>query len=251
MKHKWFMLAIAASLIVLGLWVLPSRAAQTSVLWYDVREQNIAVSGTRDIIPDRYRMLRLNELALRQLLATAPLEGTPAAHSTAPIIELPLPDGSFGRFRFVESPIMEPELAAKFPEIKTYAGQGLDDETATVRFDVTPAGFHAQILSAHGVVYIDPYSRGTTAYYLSYNKNDFTPIVPKGFTEVTSLPEDRAMAAEIARLIALNPNAAVGPQLRTYRLAVAATGEYTQFQGGAGSKLGRDRDLSQSGGWDL
>jgi hypothetical protein len=236
MKHKWFTLVSAVSLIVVGLWALPSRAAQTSVLWYDVRAQNIAASGTRDIIPDRYRMLRLNELALRQLLTTAPLEGTSAAHSTAPIIDLPLPDGGFGRFRFVESPIMVPELAAKFPKIKTYAGQGLDDETATVRFDVTPAGFHAQILSAHGAMYIDPYSRGTTAYYISYAKRDFKPAASKGFSELAPPPDDRAMAAEIASLVTHNPNTAVGPQLRTYRLAVAATGEYTLYQGGSAAQ---------------
>lgn len=232
MIRKWSTLAIAISLIVLGLLAVPSRAAQTGILWYDVREQNIVAAGARVIIPNRYRTLGLNESALRQLLATAPLEGTPVAQSAAPIIQLPLPDGEFARFRFVESPIMAPELAAKFPEIKTYAGQGLDDETATVRFDVTPAGFHAQILSAHGAIYIDPYSRGTTAYYISYAKRDFAPAVPKDFSELTP-PDDRAMAAEIARLVARNPNAAVGPQLRTYRLAVAATGEYTLYQGGS------------------
>jgi len=119
MKHTWFTIAIALSTIVLGLLVVPSRAAQTSALWYDVREQNIAAAGTSDIIPDRYRTLGLDEPALRQLLATAPLEGTPEAQDAAPMIELPLPAGGFARFRFVESPIMEPALAAKYPEIKT------------------------------------------------------------------------------------------------------------------------------------
>jgi hypothetical protein len=231
MKHKWLTVAMILGLIVLGLSVAPSHAAQSANLWYDVSEKTITAPGERVIIPEHYRTLALNEPALRQLLATAPLEGTPAAQYVAPVISLPLPDGSFGRFRFVESPIMASALAAKFPAIKTYAGQGLDDETATVRFDLTPAGFHAMILSVHDTVYIDPYSRGTTTFYISYAKRDFKPTLSKGFTELT-LPDDRAMAAEIANLVAHNPNVAVGSQLRTYRLAVAATGEYTAFQGG-------------------
>ena len=207
-------------------------APSGSAIWVDVPETSFRAQGERLIVPDRYRTLELNELTLQALLATAPLEGDRSAQSKAVILALPLPDGSFGHFQIVESPIMAPELAAQFPSIKTYAGQGLDDQTATVRFDWTPQGFHAMILSAGGSVFIDPYSRNDTAYYISYDKADYHRPGGSGFTESPALDPGGQMQREIARLIASRPDAASGAQLRTYRLANAATGEYTTFQGG-------------------
>ncbi|MEY2407336.1 MAG: hypothetical protein QOF48_6, partial [Verrucomicrobiota bacterium] len=137
-----------------------------------------------------------------------------------------MPDGTQARFRVCESPVMAPELAAKFPEIKTYRGQGIDDPSATVRFDTTPSGLHAQILSPGGAVYIDPARRGDARLHVSYYKRDFSRDMT-GFNCLT----------EPAGPLGFQPAAGTGMvrsggSLRTYRLAVAATGEYTQFHGG-------------------
>ena len=90
-----------------------------------------------------------------------------------PIIYLPMPDGTLARFRFEQSPVVEPGLADQYPELKmTYRAQGIDDPTATSRFDWLPTGFHAIVLSASGTVLIDPYAQGNTTDYITYWKRD-------------------------------------------------------------------------------
>ncbi len=112
---------------------------------------------------------------MQSALSKAPSEKTIKVINSTTIIALPLPNGEFTRFKFVESLVMEEELANKYPEIKTYLGQGIDNATASARFDITPAGFHAIIFSVNGTVYIDPYSMGDNQNYISYYKKDFEP----------------------------------------------------------------------------
>ena len=195
-------------------------------LWQDIDEGSIRNATQRQIIPSRYRTIRLNKEALRLIIENAPLEFTSGARTSPAEIALPVPDGSYARFSIVESPIMEPGLAKAFPEIRTFRGQGIDDPTATMRFDWTPEGLHAIVLSASGTVYIDPYAKGNTDDYISYNKQDHQSDKP-----FQCLVSEEA-GANKAGAQSSPTNIINGTVLRTYRLAVAATGEYTAQVGG-------------------
>jgi hypothetical protein len=202
-----------------------SSNSVSGVMWTDVETSLIVPVGERTIVPDAYRTVTLNRTELDNLLRQAPNESTVKAKNSPVIISLPLPNGGFGRFRIVESPVMAPELAAQFPEIKTYAGQGIDDGTANVRFDVTPHGFHASVLSAYGRFYIDPFSKNDVTNYISYYTADLRRDPNEFVCEVTELskPEEN---------VSLDNSGSIGEQLRTYRLALACTGEYAAFHGG-------------------
>src|SRR6476661_794320 len=184
----------------------------------------------------RSRPLTLDVNAMRAALATAPLETRAGA---APLVlSLPLPDGSTSRFAVREAPIMEPGLAAQFPAIKTYAGVGLDDAYASVRLDMTPQGFHAQVLSpTTGAYYIDPVSRTDAQHYLSFYKKDMNRaavggVAPCGFTpsaeDLAAAKQRQATASNTAARNLAGPS---GPLLRTYRLALACTPEYSVTKG--------------------
>jgi hypothetical protein len=209
-----------------------SAQNSSEYLWNDVQEELITTTGDRLIIPDVYRTLQLDVAGIKTFLQTAPAEDLVSVNQSSFIINLPMPNGEFTGFNMVESPVMADELANKYPDIKTYLGQGINDRTATLRFDLTQHGFHAMILSVNGTIYIDPYSKGDTEYYISYFKKDFRPTEEKLNYTCSVLGTDSPSALELAELVAGGLDTPSGDELRTYRLAVAATGEYTIFHGG-------------------
>lgn len=227
------------ALFCLALLAAPlSAAAPGDGVWRDSQQDELRALGARQIVPMSYRAVALDRAELEHLLSAAPMEKSAEARSTQTVISLPLPDGSFGRFHVEASPIMAPALAAKFPEIKTYHGQGIDDPTASVRFDTTPVGFHAMILSGSGTIYIDPYSADDTTHHVTYYKRDFVGREDVSFEcQVREKPSrGRSSGADRTgdqgggrHTYALQP---AGAELREYRTAVAATGEYTAFHGG-------------------
>jgi Metallo-peptidase family M12B Reprolysin-like/Secretion system C-terminal sorting domain len=192
----------------------------------DVSESSIQLnSAQRVIIPQKFRTLRLNDASLKSFLWALPKEEQLRnSRSSAPILEIPMPDGKTATFRVWESSIQEPALEARFPEIKTFAGQGINDPYATIRFDYTPRGFHAQVLTVNGSYYIDPYAVGSMNDYISYFRTDL--IKPNTF--MCEVQESINTSG-----VANNPQSAacLGTDLRTYRLAVACTGEYAQAPG--------------------
>jgi hypothetical protein len=201
-------------------------------LWRIIEESAITNRAERVAKPESYLTLRLDHDALAALLKSAPLEFTEAARNSQAVIALPQPDGSFSKFLFVESPLMEKALAARFPSIKTYRGQGIDDPTATARFDLTPEGFHAILLSSRGTTYIEPYARGNVVDYLSfYHQN-----APAGSLAMECMVAENEVADAAERGLLSHHDDSVsvvnGATLRTYRLAVGATGEYTATYGG-------------------
>jgi hypothetical protein len=101
-----------------------------------------------------------------------------------------------------------------------------DDERkviTSIRLDLTPQGVHAQILRPEGTVYMDPVALGQTDVYQVYHRRDFRPHADKVRNEIGVLGNPPATASA---------QRASGDQLRTYRLALACTGEYAQFHGG-------------------
>lgn len=141
-------------------------------------------------------------------------------------LQFPHPDGSMHNYRAKENGTMEKALAVQFPEIKTFDAGGAENG-AVVKWDITPKGLHAMIMiPGESTVFIDPVIDGNREYYIVYRKKDF--VTSKSFDcSFTSEDNDFKNAYEGGTVKMFG-----SCQLRTYRLAVSATGEYTTFHGG-------------------
>ena len=216
----------AALAFTLGAGVTATAAPDGSDAWQVLN----AVPATRAagapmIRPLRFKPVLADNKRLRTVLAAAPMEFTAAA-ATRLVLAIPAPSGELVHFEVVESPVMEPALAARFPEIKTYAGVGVEDPNAQVRLDMTPLGFHAQVLAPSGDWYVDPYTKGNAELLTSYRRADLAPRAHPFSCGFQGTPIAARASAEDSKAVRS------GETLKTYRLAVAATGEYTAYFGG-------------------
>ncbi len=209
-------------------------------IWSTIQEKDIVAKGKRYIIPKQYHTVKANFKALKQQLQLAPMERSKAADNQKVLLDIPMPDGDFHTFTIVEAPIMEPELAAKFPNIKSYFGRSVQDRSMTVRFDISHKAFHALIFTSTEQIYVDPYTLGDKEHYISYYKKHFT----KQLGENQKLPSCSVGDVELAHLTKTQPQQADNETIknkkaissdglfREYRIAIAATKLYTQFYGG-------------------
>ena len=179
------------------------------------------------------RVLRLNEQAMRAYLLNAPMEFQNNG-VTLPL-EIPLPNGRTETFRIVESPILSPEVAAQHPEIKTYTGNGTINKKAIIRLSLTSEGFNAILLNVDGdAVYFQKYSAQSPNVYFNYFTRDV--VVPQNGDISKScgmgLHDHDHDRHPISPDQSSNLMAGVAVTLKTYRLAVAANGEFTAQNGG-------------------
>lgn len=219
-------------LIPLGAW------PQSSSLW-QARPLEAAAREGRYIVPGHALGFQVDTAALRTFLAAAPAGTLMDLPTSSAEVELPMPDGRFRRFRILETPVMHPEMAARYPYIRTYSGVAVGDGGIRLKMDQTPAGVHIMVTGLpQGDAYIDPVQMGNSVLHQAYWKKDLAlDVSPSalscGYDQVNDLEAAAALSREwIAQV---GSDRAGDCQFRTYRLALACTGEYANFHGATGA----------------
>ena len=152
-------------------------------------------------------------------------------------VQVPGPDGILHTFRLTEAHVMPAKLAAKFPEIRAFTGISTSNPTLTGRFNFSPKGisamFDAPLNNQIERIFIDPI-KGANSQYRSYK------VTPEAQQEAQQRFNKRPPKV-------LNVNRVFEPTVRahktgpantnqdhiTYRLAITAAAEYTQYHGGS------------------
>ncbi len=145
------------------------------------------------------------------------------------VISLPNSDGKLENFRVYENSIMTPELAEKYPEIKSYVAVGIDNPHSRAYFSFSPLGFKSMTLYPdQSAVFIEPVTADLNTYTI-YKKSDKEESFDKFECSVIDYAVNNIHKKTSPRIFARGADDA---KLRTFRLALSCTGEYAAFFGG-------------------
>lgn len=226
MKHLWAILLL----------LVATNVNATPSLWQDVQARG-ATNPTESGL-QHYRLLHLDEAQLlEQLAQTSSASSNNAQARTAlPSISLPLPDGGFANVAVTATEVLAPDIATTYPDIKTWKVFGTDGKVISGVLDFTPAGLHVMLDMANGdTLFIDPQADGTTRQYISFRKSANLEAFRRGDWScgIHQQPSTPSFSGAVsANTAARSVAAKAGETLHTYRIAIAATGEYTSFHGG-------------------
>lgn len=200
--------------------------AQTDRLWSESSRKTTSgiFENKTNIINPKVYSLNIN--GLKNALANAP-KRLAAGEKSEIIISFPNSEGKMENFKVRENSNFDPELAAKYPDIKSYVGEGLNDPNSTVYFSVSPLGLSSmEIYGDKSAVFIEPYTKDLSTYVV-YKKSD----------KKDDLNKFECTVIDVAQKGVANTNVTARPnaddaKLRTFRLALSSTGEYTAYFGG-------------------
>ncbi|WP_295201492.1 reprolysin-like metallopeptidase [uncultured Chryseobacterium sp.] len=214
-------------LLLIGMLVISGiSSAQTDRLWSasSPKASSDIFENKTGILQPRIFSLDIN--GLKNTLAKAP-KRLSAGEKSEVIISFPNAEGRMENFKVRENPNFDPQLAAKYPEIKSYVGEGLEDPSSTVYFSISPLGLSSmEIYGDKSAVFIEPYTKDLSSYVV-YKKSDKKNNLSKFECTVIDVAQKGVAGSNLAA----RPNAD-DAKLRTFRLALSCTGEYASYFGG-------------------
>lgn len=223
MKTYFTKLVFSMLLLILSAQTMAQQVKSINLPWVNVSSEDLSAYGEPRIKATAFQVYRLNTAPIRASLdGITYREGNLNGFIAA--LNFPYSDGTMHQFTAKRNQTMHPAYNAKFPELITLDAYASDGSGAYGKWDITPAGLHAMIfVPGQSTLFIDPMFEGNNEYYIVYRKRDFITdkIIQcdvENFDEAKPAQTNKSMFGTC--------------ELRTYRLALSATAEYTIFHGG-------------------
>ena len=228
----------ARATLVTSLFLFAEIVLADSSLWRELSQKE--VTGTLADLKSRERAAQPRYLSVDRQGLNERINRALATSNGSFLLDLPVPDGGFREFEFKPSGTMSPGLARKFPNIRAFSGRALGKASSAAQMELTPTGFSVQVLDVGGRWMIDPLDKSDNAKVMSYfardaqrDKNAFQCGVTAHDDHDHSKINEKSDNQKSARVAASGSQSrSRGTELRTYRLAVATTGEYGAYHGG-------------------
>ncbi len=193
--------------------------------WKKVEKSTLANKTITLETPAKAEAYQLNFSQFELALQNAPKRFS-QSHSNV-LVTLPVVNGVLEQFEVFESSVFHPDLAAKYPEIKSYFGKSTTTGNI-VRFSVSPQkGLSSMLIRLNKqTVFIEPFQNDIT-HYLVYSRNA-QDVKQHTFNCLTD-----DVPLDFKKIKNSTPNKDANDQtLRTFLTAVSASGEYTVWHGG-------------------
>src|SRR6187551_3182048 len=176
--------------------------------------------------PKEFRLFNLNIEPLRQELSS--VVDRSSKHSA--VISLPNANGELEQFEVYEASNFEPDLQAKFPEIRAYSGKGITDRFATVKLSISPQGIQTMVFRTDKEnEFIEPYSNDHRIYSVYKSHRD------KGKFGWVCSTQEQQLSSDINSAISARTEGSSTGELKTMRLAQSCNGEYSNYFGATSS----------------
>lgn len=161
---------------------------------------------------------------LKQIVSESPRKTTKLSKS-AVIVSFPISESEFQNFSIYKTSNFSPELEAAHPEIATYYGESIDGKSAKIYFSLSPLGLSSmQLRLGKEAVFVEPYDNNNSTYVV-YKKSE--KGISKNKFECATSAKSSTDGLKMGKILSADDGL-----LRTYRLALSCTGEYTQYFGG-------------------
>ncbi|MEZ7499333.1 M12 family metallo-peptidase [Flavobacterium sp. Arc3] len=213
-----------ALILFLFVWYLPIHAQNESP-WKKVGQGIVSNSGKVLGNPnsDQQLFFQLDVNSLKQKLVLAQ---DMTSKRSGVEITIPNLNGVLEKFLVYESSNFEPELQAKYPDIKGYAGVGITDPKALLNFSLSPKGLQTMILRADsGSEFIETSQEDPSLYVLFSSKESDSGVLPF-VCKTDDVTLNKQLLSKTAKIAANNK------VFKTLRLALSCTGEYAAYHGG-------------------
>ena len=193
-------------------------AAQNSY-WKD-KDLNGAIK--KDAL-ERFNLKGGKAFSLDEKLFKREFEQQGIGNKSQRIVYFPNENGALMAYKVEESQLFSKQLAEKYPSIKSYKGVGITNRNERIRFSVSPKGIQSMITAPdkNGALFMQ---KGKGETYLLYKGGDHTSK-DNGFICRTTAKIMELQPSLTARLVD-------DQTLRKFRIAIAASGEYTTYHGG-------------------
>lgn len=181
-------------------------------------------SVSRISFPSAFKLFNLNLHSLKQELFSI-VENRNSGQST--IISLPNAEGQIEQFEVFEASNFEPELQARFPEIRAFSGRGISDKYATLKLSISPQGIQTMVFRTDREnEFIEPYSSDHRVYAVFKSQRSSAQL------PWTCSTADEGLATGLnAQINNSGITARSGGDLKTMRLAQSCNAEYSNYFG--------------------